>query len=56
MEDGLVMQHAALVNDFHQGIADYLAQKESAGLRSVFAIREGWNTKRDDIFDGIDSE
>lgn len=32
MEDGLVMQHAALVNDFHQGIADYLAQKESAAL------------------------
>lgn len=32
MEDGLVMQHAALVNDFYQGIADYLAQKESAAL------------------------
>lgn len=32
MEDGLVMQHAALVNDFHQGIADYLAQKESVSL------------------------
>jgi len=32
MEDGLIMQHAALVNDFHQGIADYLAQKESAAL------------------------
>ena len=32
MENGLVMQHAALVNDFHQGIADYLAQKESAAL------------------------
>lgn len=32
MEEGLVMQHAALVNDFYQGIADYLAQKESAEL------------------------
>ena len=32
MEDGLVMQHAALVNDFYQGIADYLAQKESVAL------------------------
>jgi len=32
MEDGLVMQHAALVNDFHRGIADYLTQKESVSL------------------------
>ena len=32
MEEGLIMQHAALVNDFHQGIADFLAQKESVEL------------------------
>ena len=32
MEDGLVIQHAALVNDFHQGIAEYLAQKQSVSL------------------------
>ena len=32
MEDGLVAQHAALVNDFHQGIAEYLAQKASVSL------------------------
>ncbi|MCH1406934.1 MAG: TolC family protein [Schleiferiaceae bacterium] len=32
LEEGLIMQHGALVNEFHQGIANFLAQKENVAL------------------------
>ena len=32
LEEGLIMQHGAVVNEFHQGIANFLAQKESVSL------------------------
>ena len=32
LEEGLIMQHGALVNEFHQGISNFLAQKENVAL------------------------
>ena len=32
LEEGLIMQHGALVNEFHQGIANFLEQKENVAL------------------------
>jgi len=32
LEEGLIMQHGALVNEFHQGIANFLAQKQNVAL------------------------
>lgn len=32
LQEGLIMQHAALVNDFTRAVADYLSQKESVEL------------------------
>ena len=32
LEEGLIMQYGALVNEFHQGIANFLAQKENVAL------------------------
>jgi outer membrane protein len=32
LEEGLIMQHGALVNEFYQGIANFLAQKENVAL------------------------
>lgn len=32
LQEGLIMQHAALVNDFQRAVADYLSQKESVEL------------------------
>ena len=32
LEEGLIMQHGASMNEFHQGIANFLAQKENVAL------------------------